>query len=113
MPSPTSSMPSSIFSSGVFSLQLLIKSRVPIAKMMINDKRFIELYYLLVRSPLNNERTKRIKKIKNRIFAIPAAPAAIPPKPKIPAMMAITTNKRVQRNILLVFRLVYISNSLR
>lgn len=76
------------------------------AIMRVNDKRFIELNYLLVRSPLNKERTNRIKKIKNRIFAIPAAPAAIPPNPKIPAIIAITINKRVQRNIYLIYRLV-------
>ena len=49
-------------------------------------------------------KTKRIKKIKNRILAIPAAPAAIPPKPNTAAMMAITKKMIVQRNITLIFR---------
>ena len=38
-------------------------------------------------------------KMKKRIFAIDAAPAAIPPKPNMAAMMAIIRNVTVQRNI--------------
>jgi hypothetical protein len=34
----------------------------------------------------------KAKKIKNRIFAIPAAATDIPPKPKIAAMIEITKN---------------------
>lgn len=37
--------------------------------------------------------------MKNKTLAILAAPAAMPPKPSIPAMMASTTNIMVQRNI--------------
>lgn len=44
-------------------------------------------------------RMKSTKKIKNKIFAIPAAPAAIPPKPKMAAMMATIKKITVQRNI--------------
>ena len=40
-------------------------------------------------------------KIKNNTFAIPAAPAAMPPKPNIPAMIATIRNMIVHRNILL------------
>jgi hypothetical protein len=42
-------------------------------------------------------------KMKNKIFAIEAAPDAIPPKPNIAAMMATTKNMTVQRNISLRF----------
>lgn len=45
----------------------------------------------------------RTKKIKNKIFAMLAAPAAIPPKPKIPAIMAKMINITVQRNIIFDF----------
>lgn len=38
------------------------------------------------------------------ILAIPAALAAIPPKPNIAAMIATTRNTIVQRNISLIFR---------
>ncbi len=41
--------------------------------------------------------------MKNKIFAILAAPAAIPPKPNIPATMARIINVTVQRNIIIVF----------
>ena len=51
---------------------------------------------LLPKSKLNTNSTK---KIKNKILAIPAAPAAIPPKPKIAAMMATIKKITVQRNI--------------
>ena len=42
--------------------------------------------------------------MKNKTFAIEAAPDAIPPKPKIAAMMATTRNITVQRNISLKFK---------
>jgi hypothetical protein len=42
-------------------------------------------------------------KIKKRIFAIEAAPAAIPVNPKIAATMAMIKNVTVQRNILYEF----------
>ena len=41
-------------------------------------------------------------KIKKSTFAIPAAPAAIPPNPKIPAMIATIKNMTVHRNIYIV-----------
>ena len=53
--------------------------------------------------PVNKEIINSTIKIKNRIFAILAAPAAIPPNPKIAAMMASTIKVIVQRNIYLVF----------
>ena len=37
--------------------------------------------------------------MKNKTFAIEAAPDAIPPKPNIAAIMATTKNITVQRNI--------------
>jgi hypothetical protein len=37
------------------------------------------------------------------ILAIPAAPAAIPPNPKIAAIIAITRKIIIQRTIILVF----------
>lgn len=46
------------------------------------------------------------KNIKNKTFAILAAPAAIPPKPKIPAIIARTIKMTVQRNIVINFKLV-------
>ena len=39
------------------------------------------------------------KKIKNKILAILAAPAAMPPKPKMAAMIATIKKITVQRNI--------------
>ena len=46
---------------------------------------------------------KNTRKIKKSTLAIDVAPAAIPPKPKIAAIMAITKNMIVQRNITYVF----------
>ena len=48
--------------------------------------------------------------MKNKIFAIEAAPDAIPPKPNIAAMMATTKNITVQRNISLGFKSYKIIN---
>ena len=42
--------------------------------------------------------------MKKIIFAIPAAEAAMPPKPNIAAIMAITRKIIVQRNIILKFK---------
>ncbi|GAA4271967.1 hypothetical protein GCM10022258_12610 [Aquimarina gracilis] len=42
-------------------------------------------------------------KMKNRIFAMLAAPAAIPPNPNIPATTAKMIKMTVQRNILIGF----------
>ena len=50
-----------------------------------------------------NDIISNTKKIKKIIFAIPAAPAAMPPKPNMAAMIAITRKIRVQRNIVLTF----------
>lgn len=43
--------------------------------------------------------TKSARKIKKSTFAISAAPSAIPPNPKIAAMIAITKNITDQRSI--------------
>ena len=45
-------------------------------------------------------KTKSTRKMKNRILAISAAPAAIPPNPKIAAMIATTRKMSVQRNMM-------------
>jgi len=42
--------------------------------------------------------------MKNKIFAIEAAPDAIPPKPNTAAIMATTKNITVQRNISFRFK---------
>ena len=54
--------------------------------------------------PLIKESRNNTKKIKNKIFAMPAAPAAMPPNPNIAAMIAITRNVIVQRNIVIIFK---------
>ena len=43
-------------------------------------------------------------KIKNKILAMPAAPAAMPPNPNIAAIIAITRNVIVQPNIVVIFK---------
>jgi hypothetical protein len=50
--------------------------------------------------PVNNDITNRIKKIKNKTLAILAAPAAIPPNPKIAAIIANITNVTVHRSMI-------------
>ena len=43
-----------------------------------------------------SDTTNRIRNTKNRIFAIPTAVPAIPPKPRMAAMMAITRKVMAQ-----------------
>ena len=49
--------------------------------------------------PVNNYITNRIRNMKNKIFANPAAAPAIPENPKKAAIIAIITKVIVQRNI--------------
>lgn len=49
--------------------------------------------------PVISEIMNNTMKMKNNILAIPAAPAAIPPNPNIPATMAKIIKVMVQRNI--------------
>jgi hypothetical protein len=53
--------------------------------------------------PKIKDSKKRTMKIKNKIFAMEAAPDAIPPKPKMAAIMATIRKITVQRNISLDF----------
>ena len=48
--------------------------------------------------------TNNARKIKNNTFAMEAAPSAIPPKPNIAAMIAITKKITDQRSIAFSFR---------
>jgi len=50
--------------------------------------------------------------MKNKILAILAAPAAIPPNPKIPAIIANMIKVTVQRNIVLCFKINRFVNAL-
>lgn len=68
----------------------------------MNSLFYCYFYYTLV-LPLISEIMNKTKNMKNKIFAILAAPAAIPPKPNIPATMARIINVTVQRNIIIVF----------
>jgi hypothetical protein len=61
----------------------------------------VSLYFLKSEPPNTNASTKRTIKTKNNILAIEAAPAAIPPNPKIAAIIAITKKVAAQRNIIL------------
>ena len=49
--------------------------------------------------PKNRDTINNTRKIKNKTLAMEAAPAAIPPNPKIAAMMATTRKITVQRSI--------------
>ncbi len=61
-------------------------------------------YKLLLERPITRETTNKIKNKMKRILAMPAAPAAIPPNPKMAAIMATIKKITVQRNITLRFR---------
>jgi hypothetical protein len=60
-----------------------------------------QLHLLKRLAPKSSVTTKSVRNIKNKIFAIEAAPAAMPPKPKMAAMMAMIKNVIDQRNIFL------------
>ena len=54
--------------------------------------------------PIINEITKSTRKIKKNTLAIPAALAAMPPKPNIAAIIAIIKKITVQRNMTVRFK---------
>ena len=57
------------------------------------------MFDLVADLPKINESKNSTRKIKNKIFAIEVAPAAIPPNPNTAAITAITRNIIDQRNI--------------
>lgn len=63
---------------------------------------------LLERPPIISDNTNNTKNTKNKILAMDAAPAAIPPNPKIAATMATIRNITVQRNITYSFKWINI-----
>ena len=58
---------------------------------------------LPARRPNMSDKRNNTINIKNNILAIPAAPAAMPPNPKMAAIIATIRNITVQRNIILNF----------
>ena len=60
-------------------------------------------YFPKIFAPNIKVRINKIKKIKNNTLAIEAAPAAIPVKPKIAAMIAITMKITAHLNIIINF----------
>ncbi len=59
-----------------------------------------EANQILLRRPVNREIMNKIRNMKNRILAIPAAALTIPPKPKIAATIATIKKTAAQYNIL-------------
>lgn len=59
-----------------------------------------ELHFLNKLAPNNIVMIKSTRKMKNKTFAIEAAPSAIPPKPNMAAMIAMTKKIIDQRNII-------------
>jgi len=53
--------------------------------------------------PLSSATKQRTRKMKNIILAIPAAAAAMPPKPNNAAIIAITKKASAQRNMIAPF----------
>ncbi len=63
-----------------------------------------QIYFFFTRkAPPIKARTNNTRKTKNKIFAILAAPAAIPVNPNSAAIKAITKNITDQRNIIYFF----------
>ena len=60
-------------------------------------------YFPKILAPNIKVRINKIMKIKNNTFAIEAAPAAIPPKPKIAAMIAIIMKMTAHLSIIKEF----------
>ena len=70
-----------------------------------------EKSYIVLLRPTKRLIKKRTMKIMKQILAIPAEAAAIPPKPRIAAMIAITRNTQAYQSMQLIPSLVGISKS--
>lgn len=81
----------------VYALQNLRHKKSSISAALII---FLNIWIYTDFLPIIKESTNSTIKIKNNTLAIPAALAAIPPNPKIAAMIATTKNITVQRNII-------------
>jgi hypothetical protein len=57
--------------------------------------------FFVIDFPKISDNRNNTIKMKNKILAIPAAPAAMPPKPNTAAIIATIRNMTVQRNIVL------------
>src|SRR5689334_3218026 len=67
------------------------------AKMRRVPFRFVPRGYTERRNtPMRSDTTKAMRKMKNRIFAMPAAPAAMPPKPRTAAIRAMMKKTAAQ-----------------
>ena len=64
-----------------------------------NGGRIFYLIFLYTVTPRSAKITTNARKIKNSTLAIDAAPAAIPPNPKMAAIIAITKNIPAHFNI--------------
>ena len=64
-------------------------------------KKCFQNYHAFLNKLPTKETKNNTKKIKNKTLAIEAAPAAMPPKPKIAAIIATTKNVIDQRIITL------------
>ena len=69
---------------------------------MVFFMRFSKGVYTRLLPPINDNKNNTMK-IKNMIFAIVAAPAAMPVNPNTAAIIAIIRNVTVQRNITNLF----------
>jgi len=61
------------------------------------------IYILVLDLPKKSETINNTRKMKNKILAMEAAPAATPPNPRIAAIIATTRKITVQRSIVLFF----------
>jgi hypothetical protein len=74
------------------------KTKIP-ALFRTGTLHILYRHLLKMLAPNTSDSTKSTKKIKNKTFAIEAAPSAIPPNPKMAATIAMIRNVTVQRNI--------------
>jgi hypothetical protein len=65
----------------------------------MNNKQRLYTLGPLLKSEAISETTNKTKKMKNKILAISTAPAAIPPNPKIAAMIAMMKKITAYRSI--------------
>jgi hypothetical protein len=71
---------------------------------LLNGNYKIVFYLNPLTPPAISDKSNNTTKTKNMIFAIPAAPAAIPPKPNIAATIATAKKINANRNIISNFK---------
>ena len=93
---------------GAHKIKKILKFLPSGSTLNLDFNRRVRKYYLNTLPPKISVRINKTRKIQKKTFAIAAAPAATPPKPKMAAIIAITTKIMAHLSIIIKFYFKFI-----